>query len=103
MIVRKTIKYKIICLTNVKEAILEKEYGSLQEFLQLKDVLWWKKDLGENLYSTNKQQVERFYKAVHLGKEYPLSIRKDLIQIEKRNTKLTKYWLRIRVKGRRSL
>jgi transposase, IS605 OrfB family, central region len=34
-------------------------------------------------------------------KNYPISIRKDLIKIEKRDTKLVKYWIRIPVHGRR--
>lgn len=33
-------------------------------------------------------------------KKYPLSIRKDLLKIERRDTKIAEYWARIPVKGR---
>jgi len=59
--------------------------------------------LGKNIYSANKQQAERFYKSIKEGKKYPISIRKDLIQIEKKDTKLSKYWFRMRVKSKRNL
>lgn len=93
---KKVIKCKIVGLTNIKKELLENEYNNLQEFLQ-----------GSNaeLYSANKQQAVRFYHKI-IGKAergYPISIRKDLIQIERQNTKLAKYWCRIRVKGRRNL
>jgi len=99
--VKKIIKAKIVGLTNIKEKLLNQEYDNLQEFLQLKDAFWWDKNLGKNLYSANKQQASRFYRKINTNKEYPISARKDLIQVEKRNTKITKYWFRIRVKGRR--
>lgn len=100
--VQKIIKAKVVDLTNIKEELLKQEYENLQEFLQLKDIFWWDKDLGKNLYSANRQQASRFYKRINPDKEYPISLRKDLIQIERKNTKLTKYWCRIRVKGRRN-
>jgi transposase len=53
------------------------------------------------LYSANKQQAMRYYKAAKPNKEYPLSIRKDLIRIEKGKTRLVKWWVRIPVAGRR--
>ena len=79
---RKVIKCKVVCLTNVKRELLTPEYENLQSFLH--------SDNSVRLYSANKQQAERFYKRVK-DKEYPLSIRKDLIKVEKRNTKITKY------------
>lgn len=56
---------------------------------------------ARELYSANKQQAKRFYKEVKPGREYPLSIRKDLLRIERRNTKIAQYWARIPVGGRR--
>jgi hypothetical protein len=35
------------------------------------------------------------------SKEYPLILRKDVIKLVKQNTKLTQYWFRIPVFGRR--
>jgi putative transposase len=89
----KTIKAKILHLTKIKEKLLSEEYENLQKYL-----------CGEKtvrLYSANKQQAKRYYKKIKPNKEYPLSIRKDLIKIEKRNTKIAKYWVRIPVVGRR--
>jgi len=88
-----TVKAKIVHLTRVKQRLLETEYENLQRFLR-----------GERdvpLYSAYKQQALRYYKKVKEGKEYPLSIRKDLLKIERRDTKIAEYWARIPVKGRR--
>ena len=89
---KKTIKAKIVFLTKIKQQLLKEEYEALQRFLH-----------GEKaeLYSANKQQALRFYKKIKLNKEYPLSIRKDLLRIERRPTKIAEYWARIPVKGRR--
>ena len=90
--VKKTIRAKIVYLTKVKQRLLEEEYLNLQRFLH-----------GEKteLYSANKQQAKRFYRKVKPSKEYPLSIRKDLLKVEKRDTKIAEYWARVPVKGRR--
>jgi putative transposase len=90
--VKKTIKAKIVHLTKVKQRLLEEEYENLQRFLR-----------GESaeLYSANRQQAKRFYRKIKPYKEYPLSIRKDLLKVERRNTKIAEYWAKIPVKGRR--
>lgn len=92
MNVKKTIKAKIVHLTKVKQRLLEEEYENLQRFLR-----------GESaeLYSANRQQAKRFYRKIKPYKEYPLSIRKDLLKVERRNTKIAEYWAKIPVKGRR--
>jgi putative transposase len=89
---KKTIKAKIVHLTKVKQRLLEKEYKNLQRFLH-----------GEKaeIYSANKQQAKRFYKEIKPYKEYPISIRKDLLKVERQNTKIAQYWVRIPVSGRR--
>ncbi|MEM2896087.1 MAG: transposase [Candidatus Bathyarchaeia archaeon] len=92
MKVKKTIQAKIVHLTKVKQLLLDQEYINLQRFLQGKEA---------ELYSASKQQAKRFYRKVKPNKEYPLSIRKDLLKIEKRDTKIAQYWARIPVKGRR--
>jgi IS605 OrfB family transposase len=81
-----------VFLTRIKRRLLEEEYNNLQRFLQGEDA---------ELYSANKQQAKRFYKKVKPYKEYPLSIRKDLLKIEKRVTKIAEYWARMPVAGRR--
>jgi len=93
MKVKKTIKAKVVFLTKIKRQLLEQEYENLQRFLR------GEKDAP--LYSANKQQALRFYKHVKPDREYPLSIRKDLLKIERRDTKIAEYWARIPVKGRR--
>jgi len=103
LMVQKIIKCGVVGLTNNKKECLDSEWSNFQDFLQLKNTLWWKNDWGKNIYSANKQQAERFYKSIEEGKEYPISIRKDLIQIEKKDTKLAKYWFRMRVKSKRNL
>jgi putative transposase len=89
----KTIRCNIWKATKAKRDILEEEYNNLQLYLQT--------GIDDGLYSANKQQAERFYKEIKKGKEYPISIRNDLIKIEKKDTKLVKYWIRIPVRGRR--
>jgi hypothetical protein len=41
---------------------------------------------GVRLYSANRQQAARYYKKPQLGKEYPLSLRRDLIDLHKAKT-----------------
>jgi len=74
MKVKKTVKAKIVYLTKIKRQLLEEEYENLQRFLHGEDV---------ELYSANKQQAKRFYKKIKPDREYPLSIRKDLLKIER--------------------
>jgi putative transposase len=93
MQVRKVVKAKVVKLTNIKRQILDHEYEGLQRFLQ--------GNSSVELYSANKQQAQRFYRRVKPEREYPLSIRKDLIRVERRDTKIARYWVRIPVKLRR--
>ncbi|MFX0162753.1 MAG: hypothetical protein ACFE68_05360 [Candidatus Hodarchaeota archaeon] len=79
MKVKKTIKAKIMHLTKVKQRLLEEEYDNLQRFLHGEPV---------KLYSANKQQTKRFYKKIKPDKEYPISVRKDLLKVERRDTKI---------------
>ena len=81
--VKLTIKAKIVYLTKVKRRLLEQEYENLQRFLR------GEKDVP--LYSAYKQQALRFYKRIKPDREYPLSIRKDLLKIERRDTKIAEY------------
>jgi len=89
----KTIKAKIIHLTKIKENLLFQEYENLQKFLR--------SDNSVKLYSANKQQAKRYYRRVKPNKEYPLSIRKDLIKIGRKNTKIVRHWVKIPVAGKR--
>jgi len=93
MKIQKTIKCGIIGLTRIKERLLTEEYENLQKFLR--------GEKNVRLYSANKQQALRYYKKIKVDREYPLSIRNDLIRVEKRDTKIAKYWIRIPVAGKR--
>ncbi len=93
MEVQKVAKAKIVGLTRIKRQILDHEYEGLQRFLQ--------GDFGVELYSANKQQAKRFYRHIKPEREYPLSIRKDLMRVERRDTKIARYWARIPVRLRR--
>lgn len=93
MRVAKTIRCKIWKATKAKRSILEQEFENLQLYLQ--------EGIDEGIYSANKQQADRYYKKIKKGKIYPISIRNDLIKIEKKDTKLVKHWIRIPVVGRR--
>lgn len=92
MKVQKVVKAKVVGLTRIKRQILNHEYDGLQQFLQ--------GDPRIELYSANKQQAKRFYKRIKPDREYPLSIRKDLIRVERHDTKIAHYWVRIPVKLR---
>ncbi|MBS7635658.1 hypothetical protein KEJ34_09335 [Candidatus Bathyarchaeota archaeon] len=71
---RLTIQAGIVGLTRSKKEILDREYSNLQRFL--------KGDRAVPLYSANKQQALRYYRKVK-WKEYPLSLRNDLINLRR--------------------
>ena len=84
---RKTIQAGIVELTDIKRQQLQTEYENLQEYLKTgKDV---------ELYSANKQQAERFYDTIKEDKDYPISVRKDLIDIESCKTDIADYFVKI--------
>jgi putative transposase len=58
----------------MKKELLDREYNNLQRFLR--------GDKTAPLYSANKQQALRYYRKVK-QKEYPLSLRNDLINLRK--------------------
>ena len=89
----KTIRCKVWKATRTKQSILEEEYNNLQLYLQT--------GIDDGLYSGNKQQADRFFKKIKKGKQYPISLRNDLIKVEKMDTKLVPYWIRVPVMGRR--
>ena len=71
---RLTVQAGIVGLTRRKKEILDREYSNLQRFL--------KGDKTVPLYSANKQQALRYYRKVK-RKEYPLSLRNDLINLRR--------------------
>ncbi len=103
--VRKTIKCKIIKPTELKLKHLNKEYNNVQELLQLEskgiEFLPIFHSLKKKVYSANLQQALRFYKKIKPNKEYPISFRKDLLEVRKTDNKLSKYWVKIPTKQRK--
>jgi len=89
MEVTKTIRCKLIGLTKRKQELLNREYDNFQHWLETGE------DRG--VYSAYKQDAKWLYKKARRMKGVP--IRKDLIDIQRRDTKIAKYWARIRVKG----
>ena len=91
MEITKTIKCKLIGLTKRKLELLNREYDNFQHYLKT----------GEDggVYSATKQQGKRTYRKIDSNKEYPLVIRKDLMDIRKTDNKLAKYWARIPIHG----
>jgi len=85
----KTIRCKLIGLTRRKQELLNREYDNFQHWLETGE------DRG--VYSAYKQDARWLYKKARRMKGVP--IRKDLIDIQRRDTKIAKYWARIRVKG----
>jgi len=71
---RLTVQAGIVGLTRRKREILDREYCDLQKFLG--------GDENVPLYSANKQQSLRYYKKIK-QREYPLSLRNDLINLRK--------------------
>lgn len=90
--VRKTVQCGVVNLTCVKETLLDREFKNLQKFLRGSEDV--------ELYSANKQQAERYYKKVKDGKEYPISIRRDLIDIQECSSDVCDYFVKIPVAGR---
>jgi putative transposase len=104
-----TVTGKIVGLTKVKEAILQSEYDSFNNICQQvqecrnNDIepqySWFKKknihcSSVTNAFYTLREQFRKL-------SEQPLYLRNDVSRLEKRDTKLAKYWLRIPTKQRR--
>jgi len=87
---RLTIQAGIVGLTKTKQQLLDSEYTNLQLFL--------KGEKDARLYSANKQQALRYYKIIKPDREYPISLRNDLIDLKKAK----RFWfLKIPVAGQR--
>ena len=91
MEVRKTVRCKLVGLTKRKLELLNREYDNFQHYLRTGE--------DKGVYSATKQQGKRTYRKVNHNKEYPLVIRKDLMDIRRTNNKLATYWARIPVHG----
>ena len=92
-----TIKAKITDDSKTKLSLIESEYNNYQTYLQSKcnQII--------NLYSATKQQAQRVLKRIQSRgelnpkKQYPLVLRRDLIDIRKDSKFPCVYWMRIPV------
>ena len=91
-----TIKAKVTDDSKSKLEFLNREYGSFQAYLQ------GKKDI--DLYSATKQQADRlkqrilkFGGRINGKKQYPLILRRDLINIRKDSKFPCVYWMKVPV------
>lgn len=87
MKVEKTVQAGVVELTNQKRKQLETEYHNLQKYLQGEEDV--------EVYSANKQQAKRFYDTIKEGNEYPISVRKDLIDIRECESDIADYFVRV--------
>ena len=78
----KTVRCKLIGLTRRKRELLDREYDNFQHWLETGE------DMG--VYSAYKQDAKWLYKKAKRMKGVP--IRKDLIDIQRRDTKIAKYY-----------
>ena len=81
---RLTIQCGVVRLTKFKRSALDKEYNAVQKVVKLSseglDFLSVYDDI--KIYSANKQQALRYFKK-HKSKEYPISLRNDLINLHR--------------------
>ena len=87
MKVEKTVQAGVVELTNQKRKQLETEYQNLQKYLQGEEDV--------EVYSANKQQAKRFYNTIKEDSEYPISVRKDLIDIQQCESDIADYFVRV--------
>ncbi len=92
MKVEKTVQAGVVELTNQKRKELETEYQNLQRYLQGEEDV--------EVYSANKQQADRFYDTIKEDKEYPISVRKDLINVQECESDIADYFVKIPTKQR---
>lgn len=89
MLIKKTIKAKIIGLTKLKENKIRREYTNFQLWVNNLDFF------ADELYSATKQQAERLLLKTKPKRKQPLIIRRDLIKIKKNENKLSNFWAKI--------
>lgn len=93
-----TVKAKITDNSKTKLFLIESEYWNYQTYLQS----GCKNAEGINLYSATKQQAERVLKRIKEEepkpkKQYPLVLRRDLVDIQKDSKFPCLYWMKIPV------
>lgn len=92
---RKVVKTKVLELTKTKNCMLQEEFDNYQAYLRGDDTV--------GLYSATKQGAQAMLRQINRRgrvkprKRYPLYLRNDVIKVVERDTKLTRWWIRIPV------
>lgn len=99
MQVQKIVKGKIHNLTNKKEDLISREYNSFQDLIDLSNNDLDFLDIFENIrvYSTTRQQANKIKFQKKPKNEQPLRLRNDCFKIEKQDTQISKFWIKIPV------
>ena len=101
MLQTKTLKCKILEPTQAKLDLLTDEWNKYQQFIQLEEKgLDWIADTIQ-IYAKYKNSVRWYWKNTKHKKDFPISLDNQTIKIKETNNKLSKYWARIPVKGKR--
>lgn len=89
---KKTVQAGVVNLTNIKEKELSQMWYNYQRWLNGYESI--------ELYSAHKQQAKRNLKKGKNDKEYPIFLRKDLIEVRKCNSDVADYFFKIPSKQR---
>lgn len=87
----KTIQSGVVELTKVKKEELNNMWSNFQKFLRGED---------REVYSAHKQQAKRYYDKIKEDREYPISLRKDLVEVRECDSDIADYFIKIPSKQR---
>lgn len=100
MLLAKTIRCEVLKPTKTKLDLLNNEWDKYQQFIQLESHgLDWVAD-EIDIYSMYKSQA-RWYWNKYSKSNFPMSINNQVLKIKQATTKLSEFWARVPVKGKR--
>jgi len=100
MICRKTIKCELVNPTEKKLDLLNQEWVKYQDFIRLENMgLDWIADKIP-IHSVYKAQA-RWYWNKYKKQDFPMSLNNQVLKIAESKNKISEYWARIPVKGKR--
>ncbi len=96
MLATSVVKAGVISLTNIKRAALDHEYGGFQ---------WWMQfGVDMDILSQYKRAKGWYYDKKEINyKDYPLVIPHNQMDFRRKETKLTKNWVKISVRKRKGI
>ncbi len=96
MLVTRVIKAGILKLTKSKQEAIDHEYNGFQ---------WWMQfSIDKDILSQHKRAKGWYYDKTKIKyKDYPLVIPYKQVWLRNKNTKLTKYWIKISVRKRKGI